>query len=124
MKFWAVMLLGLLAGLLVSCAEEGNPAEAVEQYFQAQVNADADAMRGVLCSELEAELSIRANSFAGLDVELRDMECSAGDVQNNTSTVTCDGLIFVNYGTEASELPLTSYRAVREDGEWKMCGEA
>jgi hypothetical protein len=41
-----------------------------------------------------------------------------------TSTVRCDGTIVALYGTEETEFPLTAYRVVQEDGEWRWCGEA
>lgn len=121
-----LLWIGLLSLLLVlaACADEGDPAQAVEQYFQAQLDGDVNELRGLLCTNLEAEVEDRANSLAGLDAELRDVECTRGDTEGEYTIVNCEGVIFINYGTENSELPLASYRTILEDGQWKMCGEA
>ena len=34
------------------------------------------------------------------------------------------GKIVALYGAQQTEFPLTTYRVVQEDGEWKWCGEA
>jgi hypothetical protein len=49
------------------------------------------------------------------------MKCQRLD---DSDIVQCDGKIVATYGTEDTEFPLTSYRVVQEDGEWKWCGEA
>jgi hypothetical protein len=111
--------------LLVACSPSdggsSDPSEAVERYLQAKVSADEAAMRGLLCSAMEANLSAEASSFAGLNARVEDMECTrSGD----TNTVTCTGNVVATYGSEESEFPLASYAVVREDDEWKWCGEA
>jgi len=110
--------------LLVGCSSSGggsDPAEVVERYLQAKVSADANAMRGLLCSAMEANLSAEASSFAGLNARVEDMECSR---EGDTDTVTCTGNIVATYGNEESTFPLASYAVVQEDDEWKWCGEA
>lgn len=117
-----VFLLSLIVLLAAACASEtgGNPAEAVERYLTAKVAADEATMRGLLCAEMESDLANEARSFAGVEgAAIEDMECTGdGDV------VTCTGAITATYGTEQQSFPLSSYRVVEEDGEWKWCGEA
>ncbi len=113
----------LLAILLAACAPAsgGDPAQAVEQYLTAKVAGDETALRPLLCSAMEADLSREASSFAAVDAHLTDMSCTrAGD----TDIVDCTGKIDATYGTEQTSFPLTSYRVVQVDGEWKWCGEA
>ncbi len=126
-------LLWVLPVLLVvaACATDagGNTqsgdervARVVEDYLQAKITGDADTLRGLLCSEMEASLNREANAFASVTgVEIEDMACRVNEGQ---STVTCTGQIVADYGGEATTFPLTSYRVVQEDGEWKWCGEA
>jgi hypothetical protein len=51
------------------------------------------------------------------------VNCDSAEVDGDSARVTCSGHIFVDYGEEESELPLSAYRAVKEDGQWKWCGE-
>ncbi len=118
-----MIALVLLAILLAACAPSsgGDPAKTVEQYLTAKVAGDETALRPLLCSAMEADLSREASSFAAVDAKLTDMSCTrAGD----TDVVDCTGQIDATYGTEQTSFPLTSYTVVQEDGEWKWCGEA
>ena len=63
----------------------------------------------------------KSTSFAAVDAKLDGMTCPR---QGDSDVVTCTGKIVATYGTEKTEFPLTSYRVVQEDGEWKWCGEA
>jgi hypothetical protein len=113
-----------LCALLAACSGDagaGDPAQIVEDYLQAKVAADEPAVRGLLCSAMEADVSREATSFAGLGARLEDMSCTR---DGDTETVTCEGRIVATYGTEESAFPLASYRVVQEDGAWKWCGEA
>jgi hypothetical protein len=119
----AFRLIALVLLVLAACTSSGggDPAKTVEQYLTAKVASDVAALRGLLCSEMEADLSIEASSFAGLDAKLDGMSCQR---QGDSDTVTCSGKIIATYGTEDTDFPLSSYRVVQEDGEWKWCGES
>jgi len=99
----------------------GDPAKTVEDYLTAKVAGDETTLRGLLCSSMEADLQREAESFAGLDAKLEGMSCQR---QGDSDVVTCSGQIVATYGTENTSFPLTSYKVVQEDGEWKWCGEA
>ena len=123
MKRTIILLVGLLL-LLVACGDAGagDPAETVERYFEAKVAADAEGLRQVLCSEMEANLEREVRTFEGVQgVHLEEMVCTQ---EGTSSTVRCEGSIVALYGTEETEFPLGAYRVVQEDGEWKWCGEA
>jgi len=115
------ILFGLL--LLAACAgsSAGDPAAAVEQYLTAKVAGEGDTVRGLLCSAMEAAADREANAFASVTgAAIEGMDCArAGD----SDIVTCTGTIKAVYGTEAAEFPLSAYKVVQEDGEWKWCGE-
>ena len=113
----------LLIVALAACAEaEGSdPADAVERYLQAKIDSDAGAMRPLLCSGMEADLTREAASFSGIDARIEGMDCAR---EGDSDVVTCSGAIMAVYGVETTEFPLTAYQVVQEDGEWKWCGEA
>lgn len=115
-------LLILITLVLAGCGTEGtnnNSAESVvEAYLQAKVDSDADTIRNLICSDLEANIERETASFASVEASIEGMECiSEGNI------VSCTGEIVALYGTENREFPLTSYNVVQEDGEWRWCGE-
>ena len=112
----------LLALVLVACAGAGDPAETVESYMQAKVDGDADEIRALLCSEMEADLERESRTFDSVTgVTIENMSCQR---QNDSEVVSCQGEIVALYGNEETVFPLVSYRVTEEDGEWKWCGEA
>ncbi len=120
---WVIFLLAGCAGDAGGTQGGGDGAgQAVERYLQAKVEGDAETLRGLLCSAMEADLNREANAFASVTgVEIEDMVCTMDEGQ---SSVTCTGQIVADYGGEATTFPLTRYQVVQEDGEWKWCGEA
>jgi hypothetical protein len=109
---------------LAACGGEtpgvADPAATVERYLTAKVGRDADTVRALLCSEMEADLERETHTFDTVsDARLDGMACEAVDAD----TVCCDGRIVASYGTEETEFALGSYRVVEEDGEWRWCGE-
>lgn len=114
------LILTFLLLILTACGDvAGNPSTTVEQYLQAKVAGDREALGRLLCSEMEADLDREAASFASVEAELQGVSCSA-----NGDIVSCEGTIVATYGREDREIPLSSYRVVQEDGEWRWCGEA
>jgi hypothetical protein len=122
MKIWVLGIV-LLTAVISACganAGGGDPAANVEKYLQAKVNGEADSVRSLLCSEMEQFAEREIHTFDSVThVTIADMSCS--DAGNGR--VTCSGVIQAAYGTEETEFPLTNYRVVQEDGEWKWCGE-
>jgi len=120
-RFWIV--LGVL-WILAACANNptGNPARMVERYLLAKVSRDDTALRRLLCSEMEDQYERELRSFETVsDAHLDGMACRR---VGETNTVRCTGVIWAVYGSEQTKFPLTTYRVVWEDGEWKWCGEA
>ncbi len=115
--FTAVILL-----LITACASQSNdPAEVVERYLQAKVEGNAETIQELLCLPMEADLNREISSFASVtNARIVDMDCQS---TAGSDTVQCTGEIVATYGTEDSSFPLTNYRVVQEDGEWKWCGE-
>jgi hypothetical protein len=113
----------MLLVVLAACGggSSGDPAQTVEQYLTAKVAGDEQTLRGLLCSAMEVDLPREANSFSSVSAKIDGMSCQR---EGDTDVVTCIGKFVATYGTEDSEFPLTSYKVVQEDGEWKWCGEA
>ena len=118
------ILMVVLVMFVAACAGDqgggGDPADAVEKYLTAKVAGDADGVRALLCSAMEADLDREANSFASVDAELDGMDCQR---DGDTDVVRCAGKIVAVYGTENMDFPLGAYSVVQEGGEWKWCGE-
>lgn len=113
----------MLALVLAACASDG-PEQAVQGYFEALVEGDEATARALSCAEWESVAATRVSSFEALDARLDGVTCTADGEGDGFTRVTCTGQIVITYGTENQEIPLASYRAVREGGEWRMCGEA
>ena len=117
------LLILILSLMLAACASSAaDPAQTVEQYLQAKVAGDRTQVQQLLCLPMEADLDCEAASFSSVTgARIEDMSCQrVGD----SDVVQCTGQIVATYGTEDTTFPLTSYRVVQEDGEWKWCGEA
>jgi len=138
MRLTPIALL-LLILLLAACGGDGDTDEssddtaantdgavtAVEDFLQARVSADEDAMFESACADEEANLPMYAQSFASVtNVRIEDMACAVASVEGDSGIVTCDGRIMADYGAgEENEFPLETYSVVREGGDWKWCGE-
>ncbi len=107
---------------LTACAVGGSsdPAKTVEKYLQAKVKGDAATLRSLLCAKMEAQLQQETTTFTGVTgVGIEGMACK----QDGEDRVSCQGKIVALYGKETMDFPLVAYRVVKEDGEWKWCGE-
>jgi len=125
-RFIPALLLALSALALAACADGGSAASAIEAYLKAKVEADAEAMVARSCAAWEAQALEEAASFKSVRAELEDMACEAGDKDGGYTLVTCTGTLIIHYGgEEPRRQPLsgTTYRALDDGGEWKMCGE-
>lgn len=129
--FAGILLVTLWLAACGARAGNGNtpaqdrPARAVEAYLGNKVSGDQEGIRAGLCSEMEAVLERELRTFESVsNASIENMSCAADDpAAENETIVRCTGQIVALYGTEQTTFPLTSYRAVNEDGEWKWCGE-
>lgn len=116
----------IILALLSACGGGGgDPAAAVERYLTAKVGRDADTVRALLCSDMEHELERETRAFETVsDARIEGLSCTvAGDDSGDEAIVSCDGRIVASYGLQETEFDLSSYRVVKEDGEWRWCGE-
>lgn len=120
-----IVTLSVVLLLLAACAKQGSASDVIEQYLKAKVSSNADKLAGLSCKEWEGQAAQDATSFESVKAELQNMACTTGGKDGTYTLVTCEGKIVVAYQGETREFPLnaTTYRAIQEDGEWKMCGE-
>ncbi len=122
MKRLGLILLTLIMAACSTGATTDSAADVVESYLTAKIEGDRESLRPLLCSAMESQFSREVTSFATVEgARIEDMQCTR---QGDTDVVTCTGTIIATYGTETNQFPLSSYRVVQEDGEWKWCGES
>ncbi len=120
--FFALLTAALL---LAACADKGSPTQAVEAYLQAQVAGDEDKLVSLSCAAWEEQAIAAAASFRSVDARLDNLACQEVGAEGDFTLVTCSGTIVIQYRGEdprEQSLPDLTYRALQEDGTWKMCG--
>lgn len=123
-----ILSLILMAVILVlasaACAGESDPADSVEEYLRAKVEADGDKLASLACGDFEAQAAQDALSFRSVRAEIENMECQKTGEDGDAALVTCTGQIVAEYDgeTRTQDLSETTYRAIEDDGEWKICG--
>jgi hypothetical protein len=123
--FAFALLLIILSLILAACADEGSAPNAVEDYLKAKVSGDEDQLVNLSCKDWEAQALLDAAPFKSVDAEFEGMSCKEAGKENNFTLVTCEGILSYEYQGELREQNLSdvSYLAIKENGEWKMCGE-
>ena len=122
-RFFFLILVLTLA--LSACADKGSAPDAVEKYLKAKAAADADKMVSLSCKAWEAQAQLDSSSFESVEAKTQDLSCRSNGKDGNYTLVSCEGKIVVAYRGENREFNLSdsTYRAIQEDGDWKMCGE-
>ena len=128
MHRFGVYFVALLAGMMVlsACAQKIDASQAIERYLKAKVSADENKLVSLSCKDWEAQASMDATTFKSVQAEIRDLSCKENSKDGEYTLVTCDGTLVIQYrGESPREQPLseTTYRVIKENGEWKMCGE-
>jgi hypothetical protein len=130
-----IMGLGLFIGV-AACGDgdgtngdsgaDGAAVAVVEAYLIARIeDSDGDKMRQLSCAAWEQQSMRQAASFANVDATIEGLACRKTAQDGSQMTIGCAGEIQVVYdGENTKNIPLSSYVAVEEDGEWKFCGEA
>lgn len=122
---WYLVLLGLFMMVISACTSDHNNASAsIEEYIKALVNKDENKLINYSCGEWENEAISEFNSFSAVSVTLEDLKCQETGIDNEFTTVSCEGVIIANYGNEVLEIHLEdqNYLSIFERGEWRMCG--
>lgn len=112
--------------LLAACSSNPGAPEAIERYLHALADKDVVTATGASCLEWEEAAFAEASSFEAVEVEIEGLRCLESASDGEFTQVDCEGKLIANYGGELQDIDLSvrTYLAVREGGEWKMCGYA
>ena len=122
-----ILIVALTIPFLASCTNAGNPNQAInaaENYLQALVKKDANHMINLSCAAWEEQAKLEYDSFAAVELTLKDLSCQETGQEGEYTLVTCSGAIVASYGAEDLVLELAErpFKMVNEGGEWRMCG--
>ncbi len=120
----SLALAALLVISLSACASKDEPAETIELYHQALVDKDQERLINLSCTDWESQALQDLDSFVSVETTLVDFSCQTTDDQGDAAWVTCEGAISASYDGEVTEFSLSgrTYIAIRQGGEWRMCG--
>ena len=123
---FAVIIVGLLAitGLTACSGGQDAPAQAIEAYLQALVEKDSARVVNLSCAAWEADATVEVDSLEAVGARLEGVECASSSTEGDEALVTCTGSLMLTYDGEDRPLELEgrTYSAVRESGDWLMCG--
>jgi hypothetical protein len=126
MRRSVMIILPLAFLVLTACADKGSAPDAVEKYLKAKIVSDDNKLVSLSCKDWEARALLDAKSFESVTAEFKEMSCKEAGKDGPYTLVTCEGTLIIQYrGEDPREQNLsgTTYRAIEEDGKWKMCGE-
>ncbi|MCC7206916.1 MAG: hypothetical protein IT323_06395 [Anaerolineae bacterium] len=116
--------------LLAACGGGGNTqtaASAIEDYLRTRITGDESRLVALTCREREADARAEAASFAAMQAEIQDgMSCKENGADGAFTVVACQGTMVTSYAGETRNWDLAdrAFRALQEDGTWKVCGYA
>lgn len=126
-RFISILLTILVIAITLSaCADKSTAPEAIEKYLETKVKGDGDKLATLSCKAYEAEALLDAASFESVSARIDDLDCKETGKQDTFTLISCEGTLVIQYrGEDPREQSLggTNYLAIKEDGEWKMCGE-
>jgi hypothetical protein len=120
-----VLLITILLLVLTACADEGSAPDAIKTYLKARIAGDEDKLVDASCPAWEAQARAESASFQSVDAKIDGLKCKETGKDGDYTLVTCEGTIVIQYrGEDPREqtLPDLTYRALKVDDAWKMCG--
>jgi hypothetical protein len=123
-SFWfGFSILLLLTNCTSSQTTNAAPA-AIEGYLHALVDKDLNQMIYHSCAAWEAQAKLEFDSFTAVKATWEDSNCEEKGQEGDITLVNCSGVIIASYGAEDLEIELGAriFVAVKEAGEWRMCG--
>ena len=125
-KFAPIMILLFLSAIVFSaCGKAADPAaKAVEDYLNALVNKDSNAISTLSCADWEANAVLELDSLQAVSTKLENLSCTSIGSDGTTSQVVCQGKIVATYNGEDQQFDLSvrTYQVVHQGGEYLVCG--
>ena len=114
----------LLLTVLSACASGDLAAQAVQNYYQALVNGDADRAIALSCANWEFDAQMEVDSFQAVDASLDGFTCKEVGTDGDMVIVSCEGQIVMSYDGEDQYLDLSApnFQVQNAGGDWLFCG--
>jgi hypothetical protein len=124
-RLW-ILIIFVMSHSLFGCSSGAGPVSAIEGYIQSLTEKDVVAAVSASCLAWEEAAHAEASSFEAVEVTIDGLVCIEAGLDNEFTLVECDGKLVADYGGEIQDIDLSlrTYLAIREQGEWKMCGYA
>ncbi len=119
-----LFLILFLSLALSACASADQPAQSVENYYQAILDGDAERAAALSCAEQEANVQMEIDSFLAVDAALDNFSCEQIGTDGDMALVSCTGKIVMSYDGEDQYLDLSvaTYQVLEQGGDWLFCG--
>jgi outer membrane lipoprotein-sorting protein len=120
-----VVLMCIAMLVLSSCGEVSDPAvKAVEDYLNALVNKNANALSALSCAKWESNALLELDSLQAVATKLENLSCRVTGSNGSTTQVICQGKIMATYNGEDQQFDLSvrTYQVVNQGGEYLVCG--
>jgi hypothetical protein len=120
-----VVLMCIASLVLSSCGKVSDPAvKAVEDYLNALVNKNVNALSALSCADWESNALLELDSLQAVATKLENLSCRATGSNGSTTQVICQGKIVATYNGEDQQFDLSvrTYQVVNQGGEYLVCG--
>jgi hypothetical protein len=126
-RLFTGVLIGLVIGLsLAACsgAQSDSPAAAVETYLKTRITGDEARLVALVCKDREGDARTEAASFSSMKANIEGLSCKQSGTDGQFTIVACAGKMTTVYAGETRNIDLAAraFKAIQEDGKWKVCG--
>jgi hypothetical protein len=124
-RMFIVMVVGLI---LAACngnnASGGTAASAIEAYINARGTSSVADLQALSCKAWESGAQTESDSFKSLKAQITGLACAQTGTDGQYALITCKGTMTTTYNGESRNRDLSTrgFKAVMENGSWKMCG--
>jgi hypothetical protein len=126
-RWFTSILIGLVIGLgLAACssAQSDSPTAAVETYLKTRITGDEAKLVALVCKDRETDARTEAASFSSMKANVEGLSCKQSGADGQFTLVACEGKMTTVYAGETRNIDLAAraFKAIQEDGKWKVCG--
>jgi hypothetical protein len=119
-----ILMTLLVLPILAACTPTDQAARAVEDYYQALVDKDAERAISLACADWELNAQMETDSFQAVDARLDGLTCQQSGADGDMLLVTCEGQIAMSYNGEDQFLDLSrqTFQVENRGGDYLFCG--